>query len=89
MMYDSAVFLCTPCDDAEGMTSGDGPEGLPVSDEKKVFIFDHRGGLQLAEVERQKRTCFAPEVLSNNYFIIKYTHNPKNCELFLLLATLS
>lgn len=53
MMYDSAVFFCTPCDDAEGMTADDGPEGLLMSDEKKVFIFDHRGRLQLAAVERR------------------------------------
>lgn len=63
MMYDSSVFFCTPCDDAEGMTGDDGAEGLLMSDEKKVFIFDHRGRLQLAAVERRKRTCFAPDFI--------------------------
>lgn len=63
MMYDSSVFFCTPCDDAEGMTGDDAAEGLLMSDEKKVFIFDHRSRLQLAAVERRKLTCFAPDFI--------------------------
>lgn len=63
MMYDSAVFFCMPCDDAEGMTGDDGAEGLLTSDEKKAFISDHRGGLQLAAVERRKRAVFIIKLL--------------------------